>query len=108
MQNLSARFASKGDVTGLLLPEHDYLLAYSFADKLVEGQDILSALLNSLPLFHLCFTSFHCAYLASRSCLTGCSLSGFVWVVLCGLFVLGASLSLFGYRQHVSCLNVSV
>ena len=56
----------EGDVSGLLLPEHDYSLAYAFANEFVEGQDILSALLNSLPLFHLCFTSFHYAHLASR------------------------------------------
>ena len=46
----------------LLLLEQDHSDTHEF----VEGQDLLSALLNSLPLFHPCLTSFHHAYLASR------------------------------------------
>ena len=40
----------------LLLLEQDYSQDYSYTNECVEGQDILRALLNSLPLSHLFFS----------------------------------------------------
>ena len=72
------------------LLEQDYSQEYSYTNECVEGQDILRALLNSLPLSHLFFTmparprDLHNRLLP---------LSGvFFWVVL--VCCLGASFSL--------------
>ena len=45
---------------------------FSFASEFVEGQDLLSALLNSLPLSHFSSLCLH----GPTSCVAGCSLSG--------------------------------
>ena len=70
-----------------LLHEQDY----SDTNEFVAGQDILRALLNSLPLSHL---SLLCLQ-GHASCVTGCFLFLVVccfWVVVFGCF--GGSLSL--------------
>ena len=59
------RLAKEGDVWSLLLLEHDCSQRHLLANEFVEGQELLSAVLNSLPLSHPCLTSFREASLAS-------------------------------------------
>ena len=70
----------------LLLLEQDYSQDYSYTNEFVEGQDILRALLNSLPLSHLSSLRLQ----GHASCVTGCFLFlvSFWAVVFC---CLGAS-----------------
>ena len=76
-QNVSMRLANEGDVWSLLLLEHDCSQRHLLANEFVEGQDLLSAVLISLPLSHL----FSRRLTGLLSCETGCSFSWFVWVV---------------------------
>ena len=68
----------------LLLLEQDYSQDYSYTNEFVEGQDILRALLNSLPLSHL---SSLCLQ-GHASCITGCFLF-LVSFLGCGCLLFG-------------------